>query len=100
LTTRPAGPVWWVTKGHAEHGLGELLHLVDRPGELDAAALAAAAGMDLRLDDPDRAAQFARRTLGLGGGVGHLALQHGHAVLGQELLGLVFVDVHRSSFRA
>ena len=50
----------------AEHLLGEGLHLVDRLGEAHAAlvagrgllelALAAAAGVDLRLHDPERAA--------------------------------------------
>ena len=33
--------------------------------DLDAAALAAAAGVDLRLDDPDRAAELLRRLDGL-----------------------------------
>ena len=36
---------------HADHLLGELLGLVGRLGQLDAAALAAAAGVNLRLDD-------------------------------------------------
>ena len=40
---------------------GELRDLVERARELDAAALAAAAGVDLRLDDPDRAAELLRR---------------------------------------
>ena len=38
---------------HAEHLVGELADLLDRPRELDAAALAAPAGVDLRLDHPD-----------------------------------------------
>ena len=52
----------------AEHLLGEGLHLLDRAGEPDAAlvargrllepALAAAARMDLALDDPERPAEF------------------------------------------
>ncbi len=41
---------------HAEDLLGELARLGGAPlGDLDAAALAAAAGVDLRLDDDDRA---------------------------------------------
>jgi hypothetical protein len=46
---------------HAEDFAGQLLHVVERAGELHAAALAAAAGVDLRLHDPDRAAQLLRR---------------------------------------
>ena len=42
---------------HADHLLGELLGLVGRFRQLDAAALAAAAGMDLRLHDDDAAAE-------------------------------------------
>src|SRR6185503_10994920 len=37
---------------HAEDLPGQFAHGVDRLAELDAAALAPAAGMDLRLDDP------------------------------------------------
>ena len=39
---------------HAEHALGFLGHVLDRFDDLDAAALAAPAGMDLRLHHPDR----------------------------------------------
>ncbi len=42
---------------HAEDLVRVFAHLIQRLGNLDAAALAAAAGVDLRLDDPDRAAQ-------------------------------------------
>jgi hypothetical protein len=57
-------------------------------------ALAAAAGVDLRLDHPERAVQRA------GGGLrllrpGHrAAVGHRGAELLEELLGLVLVDVH------
>jgi len=43
---------------HAEDVVGVLADFVQRARELDAAALAAAAGVDLRLHDPDLAAQF------------------------------------------
>ena len=49
------GPVWWVTRRHAEHLLAAASRLVGLLDDLDAAALAAAAGVNLRLDD-DRAA--------------------------------------------
>ena len=81
-------------QGHAQHVVGELAHLLDRAGELDAAALAAAAGMDLRLDHPDRPAQRPGGLLGLLGRVGDLPAQHGDAVLLEQRLGLVLVDVH------
>ena len=60
------------------------------------AALAAAAGMDLGLHHPDRAAEQSLATCSASSArIGDPALQHGDAVLGQHLLGLVFVDVHR-----
>ena len=61
--------------------------------ELDAAAFAAAAGVDLRLDD-DRHAQLLGDLAGLLGRGGDAAARHGHAVVGEELLRLVLVDLH------
>jgi hypothetical protein len=52
--------------------------------------------VDLRLDDPDAAAEFLRRLLGLAHGEGGVAARHRHAVRAQQFLGLVFVDVHPS----
>ena len=51
------GPGLVRAQRHAEHRLGERLALLGGPGQLDAAALAAAAGVDLRLDH-DREAQL------------------------------------------
>ncbi len=51
----------------AEQRGGEILNLVLGPAELDAARRAAPAGMDLRLDDPGVAAQFAGAVAGLFG---------------------------------
>ena len=62
-------------------------------GQLDAAGLAPAAGLDLRLHH-DGGADPGGRGLRLLGGVGHLARQHGYAVRGEELLRLVLVQVH------
>ena len=79
---------------HAEDGLGVLLGLLDRVGHLDAAGLAAAADLDLRLDHAGEA-QLERplhRVLDARGG---RALGHGDAVAGEELLALVLEEVHR-----
>src|SRR5690606_2061176 len=89
------GPGLMGDEGHAEHLLGQLAHLLDRLGELDAAALAAAAGVDLRLDHPGRAAERTRRRLGLLGRVRHLAREHADAEVLEQRLGLVFVNVHQ-----
>ena len=70
-----------------------LLGLVGRAGQLDAARLAAAAGLDLRLDD-DGAELLGRRTR-LGGRLGDDAGRDRYAVLGEELLRLVLHQVHR-----
>ena len=89
----------------AEHLLRLVGGLGDRLGDAHAAlvagggllelALAAAAGVDLRLDHPDRPVELAGGGLGLVGLQHHAAVGHRHAVLLQELLGLVFVNVHR-----
>ncbi len=66
-------------------------------GDLDAAALAAAAGVDLRLHH-DGLVAFAEERLGGLVGLfergGHLALGHGHAVLPQDVFRLILVNLH------
>ena len=79
---------------HAEHLRGEIAHLVHRARELHAAALAAAAGVDLRLHDPDFPAQLLRRFHGLVDRERGKAPRGRHAVFAKEFLALVFVDVH------
>ena len=78
----------------AEHAGGVIANLIQALGELDSACLAAAAGVDLGLDDPQISAEF----LGcLDGGVrcfSCYALRHRDAVFGEQRLGLVFVKVH------
>ena len=65
-----------------------------RVDQLDAAGLAAAARMNLRLHDPLRAADLACRLGGLAAGGGHVAGGHRDAVTREQLLGLVFVQIH------
>jgi hypothetical protein len=80
---------------HAQDLRGQLRELGGRARELDAATLAAAAGVDLRLDHPQRAAQPLCGFLGFADAEGRVAARHRHPVLAQQLLGLVFVDLHR-----
>ncbi len=83
-------------EGHAEDGRGVLTHLLEGAGELDAAPLAAPAGVDLRLDHPHVAAELLRRGDGLVHAEARLAARRGDAVAAQQLLGLVFVNLHAS----
>ena len=62
--------------------------------QLDAAALAAAAGVDLRLDDDDAAAEAAGDLAGFGGVEGDFAARHRHAVPREDGFGLILVDFH------
>src|SRR6185312_7996806 len=83
----------------AEHRGGRGLDVLGRLAELDAAGLAAAAGVDLRLDDPLLAAE---RPGGFGRLVrrrGDLAGRHRDAVLREQFLGLVFVKIHAGYLR-
>jgi len=78
----------------AEHRLRCRADVLHRPAELDAAGLAAPARVDLRLDDPDLPLQLTRRGDRLRRRRGHPALRHGHAVVGEDALRLVFVKIH------
>jgi hypothetical protein len=85
---------------HTQNLLGILVGLFDGLGQLDAAALAATAGVDLRFDDDDRVASREQRlggVVGLFDGGGHLAAGHGDAVFAEDFLGLVLVDFHAFS---
>src|SRR5690606_38316322 len=62
--------------------------------DLDAAGLAAPAGVDLRLHYPDGAAKHLRGLHRLLDAEGGRAARHRHAEPAQQALGLVFVDVH------
>ena len=74
---------------HAEDRLGVRLGLVGVLGDLDPAGLAAAADLDLGLDD-DGEAELLGRLARLLRGRREAALGHGYAVLGEQLLALVF----------
>ena len=78
----------------AEDARGLLLHVVDGFDHLDAAGLAAAAGVDLRLHHPDRAAQLLGALDRLIDGEGRHAARHRHAEFAQHGLGLILVDIH------
>ena len=84
---------------HAEDGLASAASASSmRLDDLDAAALAASAGVDLRLDDDGGVACAEER---LGGRVGlferggHLARRDRDAVLAQDVFRLVLVNLHR-----
>ncbi len=80
---------------HAENFRREQLDFVRRPGELDAAALAAAARMDLGLDHPHLSAQLSCRVHRLLDGKAGDPARGFDAVSAQDFLCLVFVDLHR-----
>ncbi len=88
----------------AEHLLGELGGFFHRLGQANAAlltgfglfelALAAAAGVDLSLDDPKRSVELARRRLGFLGFQDSAAVRNRAAIALEELLRLIFMNVH------
>jgi hypothetical protein len=73
------------------------LHVGDFFHDFDAAGLAAAAGMDLRLHHPDRPAERIGRGFRFDDRQGRDAARHWYAEIAQDRLGLIFVDVHGSS---
>ena len=82
---------------HAQDIFGVFLGFLAGAGHLDAAALAAASGVNLRLDDDARGAagkELASGRRGLFEGVGHFAAGHGDAVFCKDLLCLVLVNLH------
>ena len=87
----------------ADHRRRGGLHVGRRLDDADAAlavrvvgeaAGAAAAGMDLRLHHIDRTGQLRRRRFRFFRRPGHMAFEHRDAIAAQQLLRLVFVDVH------
>ena len=88
---------------HAENLPGQLAGFLGGLGNLDAAALAAASGVNLRFDD--RATGTARQQL-LGNRLrlfrrrSHFSLRHGDAILPQNRLALILVNFHGTSARS
>ena len=77
----------------AEPAVGEIAHVVDRLRDLHSARLAATARMHLHLADPARAAELRRRRDRRVGAVRGDAGGYRHAVIGEQPLSLVFVQV-------
>ena len=82
----------------AEQALGFLLDVLDRFDDLDAARLAAAAGVDLGFYHPDRTAKFLRGSNGLFDRKRRQAVSHGNPELAKNRLTLILVDIHRECF--
>jgi hypothetical protein len=70
------------------------LDLLDRLGDFHAAALAAAASMDLCLDDPDRAAQLFSCLDGLVDRHARNAARNRHSELSEDFFALILMDLH------
>ena len=81
-------------QGHAEHFAGDHADLFRGAGQFDAAPFAAAAGVDLGLDDPWAFTQALGPLAGAGAVVADVAVRDRNAEFPQDGLGLVFVDVH------
>ena len=64
--------------GHPDHLLGDLLGFIGRSRHFNATALAATAGMDLRLDDNEVATQTAGDVSGFSSSERDLAARYGH----------------------
>jgi hypothetical protein len=82
---------------HAENLLCVEFGVFARAGHFDAAALAAATGVNLRLDDHARCAlgkELAGNRRGLFQRVGHFAARHGDAISCQDFFRLVLVNFH------
>jgi hypothetical protein len=90
------GPSLGCYERHTDDLLRGRLDLLRRGAGLDAAALAAPAGVDLRFDD-SRSAQFAGHLTRLSSRRGDSAARDRNAVAGEQRLGLVLVDFHRVS---
>jgi hypothetical protein len=90
------GPGLLGDQGHSQDLIRQRDRLVRVVGQLDAAALAAAAGVDLGLHYHPAAELFGRRPCRLGLGDDDAA-RHRDPVAGQHLFALIFVDLHVSS---
>ena len=94
-TGRPSGPVCCGHQALAEHLAGGGAHRLDVAGQLHAARLAAPAGVHLCLHDPHGAAERTGGRRGLAALAATLPGGTGIAVAAEQVLRLVFVQVHR-----
>ncbi len=78
---------------HAEHFVGDGDSFLGVMGNIDSAAFAASAGVNLRLHHHAAGDGF-RGRLGFGGGTGHLAARHRYIEVGQDSFGLVLMNFH------
>ena len=101
----PGGPGLLRHQGVAEHLASDLARLLGRACQPHTAlagrivgevARAAAAGVDLRLHHIDRAGELRRGRFRLLGGPGDVPREHRDAIVAQQFLCLIFVDVHRA----
>ncbi|MNN12826.1 hypothetical protein D3C81_1258340 [compost metagenome] len=79
---------------HAQDVRGIGLDVFDALGNLDAAALAAATCVDLRLDNPHRAAELFCGLQGLVNRERGDAARNRHIVFAQDFLALILMDIH------
>ena len=85
---------------HAQHLVGEIARLAHRLGDLHAAAFAASAGMNLRLDHHAGRAgveQFSGRGLGFFPRSRHRPARHGHTILLKNSFCLVLMNFHNDA---
>jgi hypothetical protein len=92
LIGRPLASVCLVAL--AEHALGRFLGGIATADQLDAADLAATAGMDLGLDDDLFGAELLGHRAGAFRRSGEAALRHRNAVTREDFLRLVLVQIH------
>ena len=78
----------------AEQLARDRLGLFGRLGELDAAGLAAAAGMNLRLDDRNGSAEPLGDVVNFFGRERHFPAGNRHAVFGKDSFSLILVNLH------
>jgi hypothetical protein len=93
-TCLPCGPVWWVTSTLPISSRAAFAASSGVLTILDAARLAASAGVNLRLDGDGVGFQRARNCFRFFGRGRDPAVGDGHAEAAKDFLGLVFVDIH------
>jgi len=81
----------------AQPVVGEILDLLPGADQLDATGLATSAGVDLGLDHPALTTDLASRINGFLSRSGGKSLRDGQPVLPEELLRLVFMQIHTRS---